>query len=117
MNQSTRIAVLCSLLIRVNGPVNVFMLNFACNGQTSVILFVRGAALSIHCLVCSGGGSFVFKKIIKKSSLMSYFAPGEAAPLIFDSQKKSVPLGLCRTQDEVSLSPRLGKQFPGSSLQ
>ena len=27
---------------------------------------------------------------------MSYFAPGEAAPLTFDSQKKSVPLGLLR---------------------
>ena len=45
----TRMAVLCSLFIRVNSPVNVFMINFACNGQTSVILFAYGVAVSIHC--------------------------------------------------------------------
>ena len=45
----TRLTVLCSLLIRVNGPVDVFMLNFACNGQTSVILFAHGTVVSIHC--------------------------------------------------------------------
>ena len=42
---------------------------------------------------------------------MSYLAPGEAAPLTFDSQKESVPLGLYRTQDQISLSLHLRKQF------
>ena len=46
---------------------------------------------------------------------MSYFAPGEAAPLTFDSQKESVLLGLYRTQDQISLSLRLGKQFAMTS--
>ena len=41
---------------------------------------------------------------------MSYFAPGEAAPLTFDSQR-NWSLGLYRTQDQISLSLRLGKQF------
>ena len=43
---------------------------------------------------------------------MSYFAPGEAAPLTFDSQKESVPLGLYRTQDQ---SLCLVKQFAMTS--
>ena len=93
--RKTRTAVLCSLFMRDNGPINVFMFrggtaepcllsrqvaaslmlikekikkeregkqpyalfaqgvtalpNFAYNGQTSIILFAHGVAVSIHC--------------------------------------------------------------------
>ena len=50
---------------------------------------------------------------------MSCFAPGEAAPLTFDgtfnSQKESVPLGLYRTQVQISLCLCLDKQFAMTS--
>ena len=47
--QKTRTAVLFSLFIRENGSIDVFMLIFAHNGQTSMILFAHGVAVSIHC--------------------------------------------------------------------
>ena len=62
----TRTAVLCFLFVRDNGPISVFMLTFVYNGQTTIVLFVKGVAVSVHCnkqqsqvLFCPGWGSFV----------------------------------------------------------
>ena len=45
----TRTAVLCFLFVRDNGPISVFMLIFAYNGQTTIVLFAHGVAVSVHC--------------------------------------------------------------------
>ena len=62
----TTTAVLCFLFVRDNGPISVFLLIFAYNGQTTVVLFAHGVAVSVHCnkqqsqvLFCPGWGSFV----------------------------------------------------------
>ena len=44
----TRMTVLCFLFVRDNGPISVFMLIFPYNGQTAVVLFAHGAAVSVH---------------------------------------------------------------------
>ena len=52
--------------VRDIGPISVLMLIFAYNGQTTVILFVHGVAVSVHrnkqqsqVLFYPGWGSFV----------------------------------------------------------
>ena len=62
----TRTAVLCLLFVRDNGPISVLMLIFVCNGQTAIVLFAHGVAVSVHCnkqqsqvLFYPGWGSFV----------------------------------------------------------
>ena len=45
----TRMAVLFFLFVGDNGTISVFMLIFAYNGQTTVVLFAYGVAVYVHC--------------------------------------------------------------------
>ena len=71
-----RTAVLCSLFVGDNGPINALILIFAYNRQTAFILFAHGVAVTIHCNLQQSNVSF---------------AQEQAASFFYNSLRKAVP--------------------------